>query len=541
MKKFYKDDKYLCLAEGNQRIARAMEISEIQCNMDELTYKSKIGFESLDGKSEILVNREEYLNKNKLINLQSKGLDVTHNNVNYLLEYFRECEDEAKIVNTHSQLGFREYKNKEIYRLNEAIGTESTYVGSFDVSKKGSRDIYMNMLETEVIGKTELEFALISGMSAILLGYIGEELGLDSTIIHIVGNSTTGKSTALKLAISCFGYPDLKKNGLYGTYNGTNNALIKKLIGLKGVPYALDEISMSNTANFTKFVYSLANGTDKERLNKNSELIEKESWLTTILSNGEKSLIRSSNKNAGVQVRVIGIENLTWTKNAENAESINKVIINNYGHLGLEFAEYLLNQEKSNVCKQYEKLKEELYSKLDEKLIIDNMSVRRCNKFTIILQTALMLQDMLNIKFNLEGMVNMIIKIEQKSLSNRNFKTTAIDYIKQYVDKYRNKFECGTSNNAFDVLGKIKQKNDHIEIQMDKISFKEMIESGGYEDENVVLRELKQGGFLNCEKDRFTRSRKNSLGCRAEFIVIKIPKDKNIREINKNPVFTLKL
>lgn len=526
MKKFNKDEKYLYLAEGNQKIARAMEISEIQCNIDESTYKSKIVFESLDGESEVLVNREEYLNKNKLINLQSKGLDVTHNNINYLIEYFRECEDNAKIVNTHSQLGFREYKGREIYRLSKAIGIESAYVGACDVSQKGSRDTYINMLKKEVIGKVELEFALISGMSSILLGYVGEELGLDSTIIHLVGNSTTGKSTALKLAISCFGYPDVKKNGLYGTYNGTNNALIKKLVGLKGVPYALDEISMSNTTNFTKFVYSLANGTDKDRLNKNSELREKESWLTTILSNGEKSLIRASNKNAGVQVRVIEIENLTWTKDAENAESINKVILNNYGHLGIEFAEYLLNQEKSYVCKQYEKVKEALYSKLDEKLMVDTMSVRRCNKFAIILQTALMIQDMLNIKFNLEGMVNMIIKIEQKSLSNRNFQTTAIDYIKHYVDKYRNKFECDTNNNAFDVLGKIKQKNDHIEVQMDKISFKEMIEAGGYEDENVVLRELKKGGFLNCEKDRFTRSRKNSLGCNAEFIVVKIPKEK---------------
>lgn len=533
MEKFYKDDQYLYLTEGKQIISRKMEISEIQHNIDDSTYKSKIVFKSIDGDSEILVNREEYLNKNKLINLQSKGLDVTHNNIKYLTEYLRECEDSAKIVNTHSKLGFREYKEREIYRLNKAIGIDSIYVGDSDVSQKGLRHVFMNMIETEVLGKPELEFALVSGISAILLGYIGEELGLDSTIIHLVGNSTTGKSTALKLAISCFGYPDVKKNGLYGTYNGTNNALIKKLVGLKGVPYALDEISMSNTTNFTKFVYSLANGTDKDRLNKNSELREKESWLTTILSNGEKSLIRASNKNAGVQVRVIEIENLVWTKDAENAEAINKVILNNYGHLGLEFAEYLLNQEKSHVCKQYEKVKQSLYSKLEEKLVVDSMSVRRCNKFAIILQTALILQDMLQIKLNIEGMINMIIKIEQKSLSNRNFQTSAIDYIKQYVDKYRNRFDCGTSNNALDVLGKITSKSEHIEVQMDKISFKQMIEAGGYEDENVVLRELKQGGFLNCEKDRFTRSRKNSLGCITEFIVVKIPKDKETKAKNK--------
>ena len=72
------------------------------------------------------------------------------------------------------------------------------------------------MINNHILGNPELEFALSSGLSSILLGYIGEDLGLESNIIHLVGNSTTGKSTALKLAISSFGYPDIKKNGLYG-------------------------------------------------------------------------------------------------------------------------------------------------------------------------------------------------------------------------------------------------------------------------------------------------------------------------------------
>ena len=168
---------------------------------------------------------------------------------------------------------------------------------------------------------------------------------------------------------------------MYGTYNGTNNALIKKLCGLKGIPYALDEISMSDNNNFTKFIYSLANGADKERLNKDSELMEKESWLTTILSNGEKSITRSSNKNAGVQVRVIEAENFTWTKSPEHAEAIQHVILNNYGHLAIKFAEYLLAQNKNELIKnhKYEKLK--LYDELRNRSVYDDMSMRRCSKF----------------------------------------------------------------------------------------------------------------------------------------------------------------
>ena len=96
-------------------------------------------------------------------------------------------------------------------------------------------DEYLKMINEQVLGHTELEFALSLGISSELLAYIGEELGLDSNIVHIVGNSTTGKSTALKLAISCFGYPGCNEESLYGTYNGTNNALIKKLGGLRAL------------------------------------------------------------------------------------------------------------------------------------------------------------------------------------------------------------------------------------------------------------------------------------------------------------------
>lgn len=61
---------------------------------------------------------------------------------------------------------------------------------------------------------------------------------------------------------------------------------------------------------------------------------------------------------------------------------------------------------------------------------------------------------------------------------------------------------------------------------MNKISFEEMIKQGGYEDKNVVLRELKQNGYLNCESDRFTRSRKSPVGYTQEVYVIKLPKEK---------------
>lgn len=506
-----------------QKVSDFMTIKEVRHNIDDGTFKSILEYESLNGRKEILINREDYLNKNNLIKNQSKGLDITHENVNVLVSYLRQCEKKAIVKNIHTKLGFDKYENEYIYKLQKCIGIDSKYVGIYDIEPKGNKEEYVSMLKEEVIGNPALEFIIITALSAVILGYIGEELGLDTIIAHIVGNSTTGKSTALKLAISLFGYPDVKRNGLFGTYNGTNNALLKKLTGLKGVPYALDEISMSYTQNFTNFIYGLANGTDKDRLNKDSELKQRETWLTTILSNGEKSLIGSANKNAGVQIRVIEANNFVWTKDADNAERINRTILQNYGHIGFDFAKYIMNIEKDEVIKQFESARDEVYKIIDDKLVVDNMAIRRCNKFGIILHTAYLFQDMMGIRLDIDGIIGMMVEIEKESLSNRNFRESTIDYIKQYVSKYKNKFECGTTN-SIESLGVITQREKYVEVQMNKLSFEQMIKQGGYEDKNIILRELKDAGYLNCEKDRYTRCRKNSLGYKEEFVVIKLDK-----------------
>lgn len=526
-KNYYSDGNYLYAKSsakpGNIKVGRHIWPKENLYNIDDKTEKILLEFKTVRKRETELLDRHDCLEERNLMKLQNKGGDIVKSNGKHVVECIRECEESIIKRYIHSKLGFMDYEGKTIYKLYEAIGIDSTYVGTYDIKPKGSYDEFVKMIKNHVVGNVELEFALSTGVSSILLGYIGEDLGLDSNIIHLVGNSTTGKSTALKLAISCFGYPG-SNGGLYGTYNGTNNALIKKLGGLKGVPYALDEISMSDSNNFTKFIYSLANGADKERLNKDSELMEKQFWLTTILSNGEKSLTRSSNNNAGVQVRVIEAENFTWTKSPEHAEAINHVILNNYGHLAIDFAQYLLAQNKKEGIRNYKQEKINLYDELRKRNVYDDMSMRRCSKFAIIIQTAFIIEELLDIELDIEGMMDMIVSIEIESIKYRNFHKVVMDFIKDYVDRYRNKFDGRSKSNSQEILGKITEKEDYTELQMDEYSFGLMIKEGGYEDRKIVQKELKKAGFLDCEKDRLTRSRKNSVGVDTNYIVIKLPK-----------------
>lgn len=537
---FEVDDKYVYKTDCNgqkTKLSNRIVLENITKNIDTGECMGNIKYRAFNEDNEIQVSRDRYLNKNKLIELIDKGVDVTHKNVNDLVDYFRESEEKfEKPSYVHSNIGFSNFDNKTIYKLNKAIGIESNYVGRYALEPQGRKEEYEQMLKKEVYGRKELELIILVALSAVIIGYIGIDIGLDTNIFHLVGNSTTGKSTALRLAISLFAFPDNRKLSLYSTYNGTSNALLSSLSGINGVTFAFDEISMGTTNNFSKFIYTLANGVDKKRMTKDSELKECGTWLTTILSNGEKSLIDSSNKNAGIQVRVMEAKNILWTKNAENSNNIKKVVLKNYGHIGIEFAEYVMKMGKKEVENDFYKVQKDIYEKIKEKISVDKMTERRCKNFASIILAGYYYQDMKEIELDIDGIIDILVTIEEESIRERNFSNSVIDYIKQYISKYKNKFEPNNSNQR-ELIGTIIDKGNFVEVQMDKISFEQMIKQGNYEDKNVVLKELKKNGYLNCEADRLTRSRKNSMGYTEDVYVIVLQKDddENNLQINDEP------
>lgn len=521
-----KSDGIYFKSEGEERriTTQKMGLSYIKTDIESNIKESLLYYFDNGVKKETTMDRSEYLNPTNLIAKQNIGLDVMRDNVNSLSQHFRNEEERAQRINIHKTLGFGKYEDTEIYKLYKCIGIDSTYEGDKEIKPKGSRETYIKMIKEDILGYPQLELILSIGLSAVVLGYVGEELSLDTQIVHLYGNSTTGKSTALKLAISLFGYPDVKKSGLFSTYNATENALIKQLEGIKGVPFAFDEISMSKTKNFTDMIYKISNGVDKARLNKNSEQVKKEPWLTTIMSNGEKSLVGSANKNAGIHVRVLEFESIMWTKSSEHSERINSVILDNYGHLGFEFAEYLMDLGKDHIYEEYYKIKLKLKSIFEKNNIKDNFIDRRINKISIIILTMQLFEKMMTITIDKNKILRLIIDAERESIKQRNFDKSFIKYFKEYVSSNKVRFSKDKKiDNVRDYIGNIKIKDKYLEFEILPEKFKEIVKEGGFEDDKVVLKELKKSGYLECEKDRYTRKRKTQAGIKIPLIVIKIP------------------
>lgn len=245
---------------GKMKISSPMGIECLEQNIDTQEERANIWFDSRGVKKNIICSRENYLNANNLMAYQKYGMDIMKRFISYSVMHFRNEEENAPLRKVHSTLGFGKYQDIEIFKHYEAIGVDSNYVGGFAIQPRGSKEVVRKLIVNEIVDYAPSLLILLFSLSAVVIGYLSEIIDMDTTIIHLLGNTTTGKSTMSKFAVSLFGNPGVKKNGLFFTYNATDNALFKKLCGLKGIPVAIDELSMANFKDRENFVYKLAGG-----------------------------------------------------------------------------------------------------------------------------------------------------------------------------------------------------------------------------------------------------------------------------------------
>ncbi|MBW7471152.1 DUF927 domain-containing protein [Marinobacter sp. F4218] len=103
--------------------------------------------------------------------------------------------------------------------------------------------------------------------------------------LHLVGDSSKGKTTALQVAASVWGSP-----GYVMTWRGTGNGLEATAAARNDTLLPLDEISESNPNEIGKMVYALANGQGKQRAQRTGGARESQHWRIMLLSSGERTL-----------------------------------------------------------------------------------------------------------------------------------------------------------------------------------------------------------------------------------------------------------
>ena len=169
--------------------------------------------------------------------------------------------------------------------------------------QSGTLTNWQSHISAYCIGNSRLLLAVACGFAAMLLHPADAESGG----LHLVGESSSGKTTALKVAASVFGAPNYLQR-----WRATANGL-ESLAALRSdTLLVLDELAQVDPKEAGEVAYMLANGSGKARAGKNGAARARQEWRLLFLSAGEVGLaqhIGESGKRikAGQTVRLVDI------------------------------------------------------------------------------------------------------------------------------------------------------------------------------------------------------------------------------------------
>ena len=514
------DEISICYESGKlfyngDKTSNLLKVGVPEINIDTNNVMLPITTKYLNRDIKILIPRDKAMSKREIIKLSLQGADVTEENAKYHIRSIEYQERKiGRVNNTHSELGFAKYKEKEIFKLYKAINEDSSYVGALDLKPKGNLGNYLDDLREHVVPYKNISLAFALGVSSSIVAKLNMHYkDINTLLVHLFAESTKGKSTAAMLAISVWGNPNLSGGGLYNTWNSTENALSTSLAGNYGIAYVLDELSMSKIEDTTSLIYNLVGGKDKARLTKDIELRAAATWTTSIISTGEVSLLSKAKNNTGLDIRVLELGGIVWTEDANHSDQVKALVNRNYGVFGADFVKRLIEFPADRLKEIFEEEREIFIQKVKEKNIQDDMLSRTSCKYAIVTLTIRLINSRYKdrgIILDIEGIRELLVDTEINSINRRGINRKAEDWLIQYIESNASKFKSGKETNTnVDYWGTRKElPNGELEVAILTNKFEEIMRKGKFEDTKVVLEQLKKEGKLEYEAGRLTRKRK---------------------------------
>ena len=185
----------------------------------------------------------------------------------------------------------------------ERILYQSASAAPGNFKERGKLSDWQKSVAACCVGNSRLLFAVSVAFAAPLL----EITGMESGGFHFRGNSSTGKTTALRVASSVWGGADYLQ-----PWRVTDNGLEAIAVQKSDCLLALDEISQVDPKAAGESTYMLANGSGKARANRTGGMRDTASWRLLFVSSGEAGLgehmaLANRKPKAGMEVRLLDI------------------------------------------------------------------------------------------------------------------------------------------------------------------------------------------------------------------------------------------
>lgn len=269
-----------------------------------------------------------------------------------LMDAWYEKMMKAKAIKTQAtQMGWGGSAEKPTFTLvdrvistrgdvKEAIFLDKNFVR--DYQPKGSREPWISLAhELTSQNRHPITAAILSSYAAPLIHFTG----VSGALLSIVSEeSGSGKTTALKLAQAAWGDPQRAIHSLHDTIN----SVVKRMGFLNNLPAYWDELKMrDDVQNFVKLVFQIGQGKEKSRLKSDTSTQDMGTWQTLITVASNESIVdhiqqASKGTDAGL-VRAFEVTVPPLGSLSIDIKTMTSTLNQNFGHVGPEYAEYLVN------------------------------------------------------------------------------------------------------------------------------------------------------------------------------------------------------
>ena len=379
------------------------------------------------------------------------------------------------------------------------ISEQYCYDGNMNLDNLISdNEEYLSELN-ELLNTEGTMFAVVVGLSSALLTLLQKNTSLENILIHIFGDSSSGKTTFLQLAVSIWGKPDSPP--LVNEWNSTANAIYSALAGNEGITVGFDEASCCSSLDYSTLIYNLSHGHDKAKCNKDSTLRESQTWNTTIVSTAEESLLNKTKKNNGIRARCLEFFNLQITNDSTHAEKIKNFAMENYGILGEKFVEVIDRKDVDILLNDFYLCRSFFRKNIEDKC---NITDRITNTYAVLLQTAFYCKR-INIEIDVKKIANVLFEHHKTLVDNTRTAEDLYNCIMEFITANANKFPVKSSTDTYTntmtipCLGYMDTKS----VFINKTTFKKIIFDAGYTDESVAKKWLYNAGYLKKQDKKF--------------------------------------
>ncbi|MFD7035528.1 DUF927 domain-containing protein [Mammaliicoccus sciuri] len=287
------------------------------------------------------VQATEIADSKNIINLANKGLDVDTINRTEMVQFISMFKRLNNIPDETIATRLGHVKGHFIHPLiNDDIRLvihEEGYKQIANAFKtKGNLEDYAEKVFKPIKQSPMVMTFVYASLGSILL----HDFNVDPFVVDMASKTSTGKTTALRIASSLWG-----TEKLINEWNTTKVNVERKASIMNSFAVFFDDTRKAPHYQLADIVYHFSGGRSKGRGNVQSVDVET-TWRNILLSTGETSIVEYGNEKAGVSARVITLQDKPFNDDV-NIRALYEGLESNYGHLGLAFINQYSKQKTS--------------------------------------------------------------------------------------------------------------------------------------------------------------------------------------------------